>query len=252
MAVVLITGASSGIGRSLARRMAASGDAVAVVARRESRLAALVEEIEKEGGRALALVGDVTDRARAHEVVREVEERLGPVDVLVANAGGGGRTRVDELRAEQIEAVLQLNVVGVANFVEAVLPGMLERRRGQIVAVSSLAGSLGLPTSSAYGAAKAALSSLMDSLRIDLRPRGIAVTLVIPGPVRLKPKSKKKRIYSVDVEDATARIEDAIRRKRARLVFPRRVSIPLALVRLLPTALSDRLLEGRGDKPEKN
>lgn len=251
MGVVLITGASSGIGRHLALRMAAAGDAVALLARREDLLEGVAEQIEAGGGRALVLACDVTDREAVRDAVAEAERRLGPLDVLVANAGGGVPTFVDAFRAAEVEATLALNVVGVANCVEAALPGMLARGAGQLVAVSSLAGSRGLPTGGAYAAAKAALNAMMESLRIDLRGRGVAVTVVAPGPVRLKAKSRKSHLFSVDVEEAAARIEDAIRRRRAWKSFPRSVAWPVALGRLLPVAVYDRLLAGRGRRPKR-
>lgn len=248
--VVLVTGASSGIGRALARRLAASGDAVAVLARREPLLRELVQEIEAQGGRALALPCDVTEPGAMAEAVAETERRLGPIDVLVANAGGGTPTFVDDFRAAQIASTLALNVVGVARGIEAVLPGMRARGAGQLVAIGSLAGSRGLPSGAAYAASKAALAVMMESLRIDLRGSGVGVTLIEPGPVRLKPKSKKSPLVSVDVEAAAARIEAAIRRRRARRRFPAGVALAVALGRLLPIPVYDRLLAGRGRRPK--
>ena len=249
MAVTLVTGASSGIGRSLARRIAAHGDPVAVLARRRELLDELVAEIERAGGRALALACDVTDRGAVAAAVAEAERRFGPIECLVANAGGGEPTFVDRFRAAEIEAALRLNVVGVANCIEAVLPGMLARGTGHLVATGSLAGEHGLPTGEAYGAAKAALRNLMESLRIDLRDRGIAVTLIAPGPVRLTRKSKKRRLFSIDVEAATARMHRAILRRTPHLAFPRAPALGIALVRSLPIGVADRLLAGRGRKP---
>ncbi len=252
MAVTLITGASSGIGYSLARRMAAAGDAVAVLARRGERLGALVEEIERAGGRALAVTCDVTDRAGVLAAVRDVEAELGPIDRLVANAGGGKPTFVDGFSAEQIERTLALNVVGVANCIEAVLPGMLARGAGHLIATSSLAAYRGLPTGAAYSAAKAALTALMESLRLDLRGRGVDVTVVFPGPVRLKAASKKSRLVSMDVERAAERIHRAILRRKPLSAFPLHVSLIASLGRWLPVAVYDRLLAGRGRKPKES
>ncbi|MEE9607566.1 MAG: SDR family NAD(P)-dependent oxidoreductase [Myxococcota bacterium] len=250
MGVALVTGASSGIGRSLARRIAAHGDAVAVLARRAELLDELVGEIERAGGHALALACDVTDRAGVLEAVRAAESRLGPIDCLVANAGGGEATFAESFSAQQVEDVLALNVGGVANCIEAVLPGMLERGSGQLVAVSSLAGYRGVPTGAAYSAAKAALTNLMESLRIDLRGRGVDVTLIAPGFVRTKPGAKKKRSkpFSLDLEVATARMHRAILTREPYLAFPRPVAWAAALGRALPAALYDRLLAARGRK----
>ncbi len=250
MTVTIVTGASSGIGRSLARRLARRGDPVALLARRKPLLDELAGEIAEVGGRALALACDVTVAAEVAEAVREVDKRLGPIERLVANAGGGEPTFVDDFHADGIAACLDLNVVGAARCFEAVLPDMLARRSGHLIAVGSLAAARGLPTVAAYGAAKAALHNLMESLRIDLRGRGVAVTEIAPGPVRLKPKSKKARGFSIDVEDATALMERAIDRRVAYFAFPARVAWATRFGRLLPIAVYDRVLAGRGRKPK--
>ena len=250
LTVTLVTGASSGIGRSLALRLAGAGHPVAALARREDRLTALVEEIESAGGRGLALPCDVTDRAALADAAARAAAELGPIERLVANAGGGSPTFVDSFSARQIEAVLQLNVVGVANAIEAVLPGMLERGAGHLVATGSLASSRGIPTASAYSAAKSSLRTLIESLRVDLRTRGIDVTLIEPGPVRLKAKSKKSRWLSVDVEEASSRMQRVIEARRSYDAFPWPLVLATRLGRLVPTPLYDRALAGRGRKPK--
>ncbi len=249
MGVTFVTGASSGIGRSLARRLAAGGDVVAVVARRAALLDSLVAEIEGAGHRALAIPCDVTDAAAVGAAVSRAERLLGPVERLVANAGGGDPTRVDGFEAAQVERVLALNVLGTANCIEAVLPGMLARGRGPIVATSSLAAWRGLPGAGAYCAAKAALNNLLESLSIDLEPRGIDVTLILPGFVRVK-ESGRPKPFQLDVEEATRRMHRAILRRRRRYAFPAPLVLALGLARLLPPALFARLLRGRGPQPK--
>jgi len=247
--VTLVTGASSGIGRSLARRLAAQGDAVAVLARREELLESLVDEIESRGGRALAVVCDVTDRRAMHEAVARVEASLGPLDRLVANAGGGSETHAERFDAAELEETLRLNLLGVAYGVEAVLPGMLERRAGHLVAVSSLAGYRGLPGGAAYSAAKAGVTNLMESLRIELRPHGVDVTVLLPGFVRTKPgprKRKKSKPFRLELEVATARMERSILARRSRDAFPWPLVLAVGLTRLLPAPLYDRLVAGAG------
>ena len=187
MSTTLITGASSGIGRSLARRVAANGESVALIARRKPLLDSLVNEIVESGGTARAIECDVTRREDVVAAVNEAQRVLGPVDRLIANAGGGEPTFVETFSASNISQVIDLNVIGTANCIEAVLPSMLERSAGHIVAMGSLASYRGLPTAAAYSASKAALTNLMESLRIDLKPRGIDVTLLLPGFVRTKP-----------------------------------------------------------------
>jgi short-subunit dehydrogenase len=239
MTVTLLTGASSGIGRSLARRLAAGGDPVALLARREPLLQTLVQEIEAAGGRALL------------DAVARAEAAFGPVQRLVANAGGGDRTRVDDFRAAHVEQVLALNVGGTANCFEAVLPGMLARGAGHLVAVGSLAAYRGLPDAAAYSAAKAALSNLVESLRIDLAPRGVDVTLLLPGFVRADPSRRRKRRkpFQLELEDATGRMERAIRARRRRYAFPWPLVLAMGVGRAMPAPLYDRLLSG-GSRPK--
>lgn len=255
MGVTFLTGASSGIGRSLARRLAADGDPIAVVARRAELLDDLVEEIEREGGRALAIPCDVTDGAAVAAAVRRAEKTLGPIERLVANAGGGEPTFVDGFEAAHIERVLALNVGGTAHCIEAVLPGMLARGAGHIVVTSSLAAYRGLPGAAAYSAAKAALTNMLESLLIDLRPRGIDVTVIFPGFVRTKPrkptaKGKRRRPFQLDLEEATRRMHRAIRARRGRYAFPASLALAFRIASLLPVSIYARLLHGRGPAPK--
>jgi short-subunit dehydrogenase len=248
MGRTLITGASSGIGRSLARRMAAGGDQVAALARRGDLLDSLVAEIEREGGRALALPCDVTDRAGVREAVRRAEAALGPVDRLIANAGGGEPTRVEDFASAHIEHLFALNVLGTAHCIEAVLPGMLERGHGHLVAVSSLAGCRGLPRGAGYGGAKAALTNMMESLRIDLQPRGVDVTVLLPGFVRTDPASprhKRSKPFRLELEPATQLMARAIFERRPRYAFPPPLVLALTVLGLLPARVGDWLLTRR-------
>jgi short-subunit dehydrogenase len=243
MTVTLITGASSGTGRSLARRLAAAGDPVAVLARRGELLDSLVKEIEQAGGRGLALRADVTRRNEVWDSVARVEGQLGPVERLVANAGGCLPLAADGFDAAQIEASLNLNVVGVAYCIEAVLPAMLKRRAGHLVTTSSLAAYRGLPTAPAYSAAKAALTSMMESLRVELRPRGVDVTVIGPGFLRVLPKSsKRKKPVSFDVEDVTRQMQRAIDRRLPYYAFPLPMGLAVVMARLLPAKVYDQLL----------
>jgi NADP-dependent 3-hydroxy acid dehydrogenase YdfG len=251
MGLTFITGASSGIGRSLARRLAADGEPVAVIARRKALLDTLVEEIERAGGRAMAIACDVTDRAAVREAVEAAEARWGPTTRLVANAGGAPKANSEDFRAAAVAAVVDLNLIGVANCIEAVLPGMRARRTGHLVAVSSLAGSRGLPGSAAYSAAKAGLTNMMESLRIDLRPHGIDVTIIAPGFVRTKPgkKQKRNRPFRLELEPATRRMHQAIIDRKPYYAFPKSLVALVWLGRLLPAAVYDRVLAGRGPGP---
>lgn len=250
MTVTLVAGASSGIGRSVAKRLASEGFVVAVVARRKILLESLVAEIQQAGGKAMAICCDVTNTADVIAAVEHIEKTLGPIDRLVANVGGGERTFIDTFKASHIRAVMSLNVFAASNCIEAVLPGMLERRAGHIVATGSLASYRGLPQGAAYSAAKAAITNMMESLRIDLRPRGIDVTLLLPGFVRTNPLSTKKRPFEMDLDDATNRIVRAIKKRKSRYAFPAPLTFIVSACRLLPSHLYDRLFTGRGKKPK--
>lgn len=245
--ITLITGASSGIGHALARRLAAQGDAVAVLARRRAELDALVSDIERAGGRALALVADVTDRAALAGAVERVHDTWGPVTRLIANAGGGRPTHVRSYDAAEVEATIRLNLIGVTNAVGAVLPGMLARNRGHLVATGSLAAWRGLPTAAAYSAAKAGLARFMESLRIDLIDTGVDVTLLEPGFVA-RPGSRRRRLR-MPMDVATSRMARAIVRRRRCWRGPPALVFAARVLTSLPSPVYTRLMAGRGRRP---
>jgi len=252
MTVTFLTGASSGIGRNLALRLALRGETIAAVARRKPLLDTLVEEIARTGGRALAIQCDVTDRTSVFAAVEEAEAVLGPIDRLIANAGGGEPTFVETFNAAHIHRVFALNVEGTANCIEAVLPAMVRRGAGHIVAVSSLAAYRGLPSAAAYSAAKAALSNMIESLRIDLKPHGIVVTLICPGFVRTRSSTKQKRKpFQLEVEEAARRMAHAIAVKKSYYAFPLPLAFAAVLGRIMPASLYDWLLTGRGRRPKQ-
>jgi short-subunit dehydrogenase len=184
--------------------------------------------------------------------VQQGEARFGPIARLIANAGGAPKARSETFSAAEIAAVVDLNLVGVANCVEAVLPGMRERRSGHLVAVSSLAAYRGLPGAAAYSASKAALTNMMESLRIDLRGSGIDVSVIAPGFVSTKPNKPKKanRPLRLELEPATALMHRAILARKPYYAFPKTMVALVWLGRLMPAAIYDRILAGRGPRPK--
>jgi short-subunit dehydrogenase len=180
--VVLITGASSGIGAALAVEVARAGGDVALLARRADRLAEVAARVRALGRRAEALECDVTRDGDLERAVAACGERLGGVDVAVANAGFGVSGRFAELDLADWRRQMETNVFGVLRTAYAAWPE-LERRRGTLAIVGSVAGYLPGPGSAPYAASKFALRSLAESLRIELAPRGVAVVLVSPGYV---------------------------------------------------------------------
>ncbi|MDA3919299.1 MAG: SDR family NAD(P)-dependent oxidoreductase [Salinisphaera sp.] len=246
VAVTFITGASSGIGRSLALRFARRGHAVGLLARGRPALEELADEIRALGGRAHVVVADVTERQAVMAAAAEIEHELGAITCVIANAGGGVRTDVNHFDAETIESTIRLNLIGVVNTVAGVLPAMQARGSGQLVAMGSLAGSRGLPSAAAYSAAKAGVANFMESLRIDLRGTGIAVTLLVPGFVATKPGKRKR--FSMELEQATGAMEKAILARQARWAAPIGLTLAAGMLRLIPTASYDWLMAGHGKR----
>ena len=181
MSTWLITGCSTGLGRALAETVIAAGHNVVVTARDESRLADLAEQAPE---RVLAAALDVTDPARAGAVVQQAEERFGSIDVLVNNAGYGYRAAVEEGEDADVRTLFETHFYGSVTMIKQVLPGMRSRRAGAIVNVSSIGAMITPAGSGYYAAVKAALEGMSGSLRGELQPLGISVTVVEPGAFR--------------------------------------------------------------------
>jgi NAD(P)-dependent dehydrogenase (short-subunit alcohol dehydrogenase family) len=242
--VVLITGASSGIGRSLAVELGARGASVGLLARRADSLREVAREVEAAGGRALALPADVTDAASVRAAADELRAKFGPVDVLVANAGIGVLTDDYARLGEQVAETIEINLLGAANSAGAVLPEMIARGEGHLVAISSLASYRGLPKSGAYCASKAAMNALFESLRIDLKNTGVAVTIIKPGFIKtpLTAGREAQMPYLLELDDATRKILRAIEARRTAYAFPWQLASIVRLARLFPDSLYDRII----------
>jgi NAD(P)-dependent dehydrogenase (short-subunit alcohol dehydrogenase family) len=239
--VALITGAASGIGRKLALQLAAQGAKVAALDRQDDGLQKLAAELS---GRPFArAAADVTDLSAVRAAARELEGELGPADLLIAAAGIGRKTPGDDFSAEEINAHIQVNLMGVVNSIDAVLPGMKQRRRGHLAVLSSVASYRGLPLLAGYCASKAGVNALFDALRIELPPLGIDVTTVCPGWIRT-PMTAPLNLPAhevMEVEAAASIILDAIRRRRPFIAFPAAKVWQVRLLRHLPRAWSDWL-----------
>lgn len=238
---VIVTGAASGIGRALCPLLAGEGARLGLLDRDAAGLASLARELQDAGFRCTSMMADVGDPA----AVRAALEPLGPVDVLVACAGITGTTLVDDLAVERTEAILRVNLLGVAYAIDAVLPGMLERGSGQIVALSSMAGWRGMPFSAAYSASKAALAAYLEGLRPALRRRGVAVTTIFPGFVRtplLLAAEVQPPVKMLEPEVAARHVLKAILGKRREYAFPWSMSLALRLLCSLPAGLYDWMM----------
>jgi short-subunit dehydrogenase len=190
--VVLITGASSGIGAALAREWARRGARVALAARRVEKLEGLARTIADEGGEALALPCDVTLEGDLARVVAEVVARWGRLDVVVANAGFGVSGRLEKLALEDYRRQLETNFFGVLATAMAALPE-LKKSRGRLALVGSVSGLIGTPATSAYTSSKFAVRGLALSLRPELAPLGVSVTHIAPGFVTSEIRFKDNR-----------------------------------------------------------
>ena len=179
--VAFITGASRGIGREVVRMAAAKGAQVGLISRSEDELRELLTEV---GGRGAIAVADVADRGQTDEAIAKLTSELGPADILVNNAGIGAFGAVADTDIDTFERLMRINYLGTVYATKAVLPGMLERRRGHIVSVASIAGRIGAPLEAAYSATKFAVVGFSEALAIELAPRGIGVSIVNPGPVK--------------------------------------------------------------------
>ncbi len=232
--VAVVTGASSGIGWSLARRLADAGCKVGLVARRRDLLEKLADEIAQKGGVAATAAADVAEREQTLSAIHEIAGKLGPVDLLIANAGVGAPTTLDPVNIGDVEKMFRVNTFGVIYSIEAVLPEMLRRRSGHLVAVSSLAAYKGLPGESAYCASKAAVNAYMEGLRIQLRGKGVAVTTICPGFVRtpMTAMNEFKMPWVLEADEAARRVVRALRRRPAVYNFPWPTTLLMKLTRL--------------------
>lgn len=241
--VTFLTGASSGIGRALAPLLAADGHAVALAARRVAQLEEVAAAINATGGRAIAIPCDVADFSSVQMAIARCEEELGPVDRLIANAGMGRPTPVKNFRSSDFEVAFGTNFMGFVYCVEAVLPTMLRRGGGQIVGVSSPAAWRGIPGSGAYSSSKAAMTNLLESLRIELLAHHVSVTTIEPGFVRTEMTDQNdfQMPFLLEPEDAARRIHRAIQKRRRVFAFPWQMKLLFKSTNLLPLSIYDRL-----------
>jgi len=239
--VVMITGASSGIGRALAIDLGKRGARLGLLARRKDLLDELVGELGTHGAKSLALPASVEDAAAVGAAAERLRAEFGSIDVLIANAGIGGTGDPAELKARDFAEVIEVNTIGAANCVAAVVPDMVARGSGHLVAISSLAAYRGLPKSAAYCASKAAVSAFFESLRLDLRPRKIDVTIIHPGFIKtpLTSGRQAEMPFLMELDDAVAKIVWAIETRRKSYAFPWQLASLVRLGMIMPNSLYD-------------
>ncbi|MGK5678443.1 SDR family NAD(P)-dependent oxidoreductase [Actinoplanes sp. URMC 104] len=235
MPVVIVTGASSGIGRATAERLARNGTTVVLAARRASHLTALADELPG----AVAVPTDVRDPAALENLVAQALAVTGRIDGLVNNAGVGGVASVlsDD---DAAEGMIQVNLLAPIRLMRAVVPLMRAQGAGSIVNIGSVAGEVGI--SGVYSATKFALRGMTDSVRRELAGTGIGVTLVEPGYIAGPANRNRKGLPGPEI--VAAAVESALRRPRRRIIVPGRYRAAVLAANAFP-AVADRLYAGK-------
>lgn len=238
---VMITGASSGIGKGLALELSTRGAKLGLVARRQNLLDEIVDAIRLRGAKAFAVAADVRDADAMKAAADRIRAELGPIDVLIANAGIGTTSHISQLDPHHVANVISINVLGAANSVAAVVPQMVERGQGQLVAISSLAAYRGLPKSAAYCASKAAMSAYFESVRIDLRGTGVGVTIIHPGFIKtpLTAGRDAKMPYLMELDEAIPKIVSAIEKGKKSIAFPWQLASVVRAGMFMPAFMYD-------------
>ncbi len=237
---VWVTGASTGIGRAVTIELARRGARVVASARNESALDTLAREC---GDRVQALPLDVTDRQANRWAAEEISRRMGSLDIAFLNAGTCEYVDVASFDSALFERTIRSNFLSMVYGIEAVLPLLRQSPAPQLVGMSSTVAYRGLPRSEAYGASKAAIKNLFESLQIDLAREAFRVSVVCPGFVRtpLTDRNDFPMPFRIEADEAARRIVDGIEAGKPEIHFPRRFSLLFKLMTLLPDRLYIRL-----------
>jgi short-subunit dehydrogenase len=224
--VAVVTGGSKGIGKAIAATLVARGARVGIVARDRDELDRALHEIGGQDAGAVA-VADLADRAQVEKALDELQDALGPPDVLVNNAGVGSYGTVADVSADTFGHLVAVNYLSAVYATKAVLPGMLERGRGHIVSVASVAGRFAPPYESAYAATKFALVGFSMSLALEIAHSGVGVSIVTPGPVATEFFERRGVPYQrrwprmLKPESVAGAVIHAVERNRLEVTVPR-------------------------------
>jgi NAD(P)-dependent dehydrogenase (short-subunit alcohol dehydrogenase family) len=256
--VVAITGASAGIGRATALRVARDGAAVVICARREAALRAVASEITAAGGNALPIVADVSREDDMTQMVAQAVERFGRLDVMLCNAGFGVAGAIDDITPDQMRRLMDVNYMGTFYAARAAMPVFRKHGRGHVIMVSSIAGKRGVPYMGAYSATKFAQVGLAECLRAELAGSNIHVTVVYPVSTEteffdvMSTQTGLKITRAYGPRQDVAIVADAIARAIDRPVpevYPYFTSRALVIANAFAPGFCDRLVKRFGRKP---
>ena len=237
----LVTGATSGLGRGLATWLAKRGVKVYAAGRRVE----LLESLATDAG-VVPFKLDVSDGDATFAAVGKLDAECGGLDLVIANAGVGEETRVKRLRWDSIKQMIDVNVTGATATICGAVPGMVERGRGHLVGISSLAGLVPLPANSAYCASKSFVAMFLNSLRLDVEKHGLVVTSIHPGFVKSELTAKNKpgsMPFLLETDDAVERMGKAMLRRDAVFAFPWQLSGAIGLAGAMPRPLQSAVLK---------
>jgi short-subunit dehydrogenase len=252
--VAAITGASSGIGLAVAEHLAREGVAVVLGARRADRLSAAVDAIRRAGGRAEAVTMDVANEADVARLVTRAREAFGRLDIMLCNAGFGFYGAADEMPADVMRRMMDVNFMGTFYGTRAALPIFRAQQHGHLIFVSSIVGRRGIPQMSGYSATKSAQAAFAESLRSEYLGTGIHISVVFPVSTTTEFKDAMERDFGhhvsglgpkQSVDDVARAIVKCVHRPRAE-VYPHAASRALAILNVLAPAFTDRLVRRYG------
>jgi NADP-dependent 3-hydroxy acid dehydrogenase YdfG len=242
--VVLIVGASSGMGRVVATKLAAEGARLVVTARSADKLESLAAEIRARGGECLPLPADALDAAAAERVVATAITHFGAIDIAILNAGGAPAIDMRTMRAADVTHYMRTNYDVTVNYLFPVLEHMKRRRKGLVAHTNSLAGFIGVPLQGPYSAAKAATRLLIDTCRIEFAAWGIHFSSIYPGFVATEITRNDGMPAPLEISEEVAadHILHALRKEKSDYLFPLPMRWLIRLARILPKPIMNRIL----------
>lgn len=244
---VFLTGASSGIGYALAKKLADEGCIVFVMARRIERLHELVSEMNSSPGEIHSYQCDITDKERVRKITTEIVNISGGIDIAILNSGIGRPEGIDKYSSDYAAEIFGINVIGMVKCIEVLLPIFIDQKKGIIAGVSSLADNRGYGRSGFYCASKAAVTIMLESLRIEMKKFGVDVVTIKPGFVRseMTARNKSKMPFLMDADKAAGIIIRGLKKEKRIIQFPLPTVLGAKIIGLLPGRFYEYLEKGR-------